>query len=70
MSEIVERVARAIEVRRNPDGTLDEIVADGAYIHLEQMAPGCWWMRIEKDGDAQVVFLNSRGKITANSYHD
>jgi hypothetical protein len=35
-----------------PDGrpALDEIVADGASIHLEQMSHDQWWMGIEAGG--------------------
>ena len=30
------------EIRRNPDGTIDEIVAHGVDLHLEQMAKNAW----------------------------
>lgn len=35
-----------------PDGrpALDEIVANGAFIHLEQMSHDHWWMGIEAGG--------------------
>ena len=39
--------APTLEIRRNDDGTLDEIVATGASVHLEQMGGNHWWMSIE-----------------------
>ena len=39
--------AQTLEIRRNDDGTLDEIVATGASVHLEQMGGNHWWMSIE-----------------------
>lgn len=45
-----------IEVRRNDDGTLDEVVATGCDFHLEQMDQGHWWMVISKGG--RVVHIN------------
>jgi hypothetical protein len=44
-----------IEVRRNPDGSLDEIVANDCMVHLEQMDEGHWWMGIYKNNYRQVV---------------
>ena len=44
------------EVRLNEDGTLDEIVAFGAYVHLEQMDDGHWWLAVESDG--HLVHIN------------
>lgn len=42
--------ATSLEVRRDEDGSLDEIVATGASIHLEQMGGNSWWMSIEAGG--------------------
>ena len=51
-----------IEIRRNPDGSLDEIVAPG--FHLEQMSDTHWWMEI---GEGLHVHLYAkRGTIRAN----
>lgn len=51
------------EVRCNPDGTVDEIVADGVSVHLEQLRDGQWWMMLSApDGTAlRVVFTTRRG---------
>lgn len=53
-----------IEIRRNPDGSLDEIVAPG--FHLEQMDTGHWWMEISDETGSVHVNLHSTRKITAN----
>jgi hypothetical protein len=35
------------DIRRNEDGSLDEIVAAGATVHLEKMDDDEWWLRID-----------------------
>ena len=35
-----------VEVRLNEDGSIDEIVIDNCYIHIEQMSNGHWWIGI------------------------
>lgn len=37
------------EVRRNEDGSVDEIVAEGCVVHLEQMDKGAWYLGIYAD---------------------
>lgn len=59
-----------IEVRRDEKGNLDEICAEGANIHLEQMDTGLWWLEIEKDGYRQIVWFRSTRKIEATSELD
>ena len=55
-----------IDIRRNDDGSLDEIVAEGASVHLEQLSPGHWWMGIEQAGRLYHLNLTARrAKITA-----
>jgi hypothetical protein len=50
-----------IEIRRNEDGTVDEVVTP--TFHLEQMDDGHWWMRIMDGEEAVVVQLaTSRGR--------
>lgn len=59
----VEPVAADVEIRRNDDGTLDEVVAPN--LHLEQMDNNHWWMAIyTKDGRVTVNF-HARGNISA-----
>lgn len=52
-----------LDIRRNEDGSLDEIVCDGASIHLEQMSDTHWWMSIEKDGKLIHINFSSARKI-------
>ena len=55
----------APEVRTNKDGSLDEIVAHGAFFHLEQMGPRSWWLCVEVAGKKVDVWLESHRRITA-----
>lgn len=64
-----------VEVRRNDDGTLDEIVAGdpngpGVFVHLEQMDANLWWIGISHKGYRQVVLLSADGQIRATSEMD
>jgi hypothetical protein len=50
-----ERGNSSVEVRTKgdlPDGrpALDEVVANGASVHLEQMSHDQWWMGLESGG--------------------
>lgn len=56
------------EVRLNDDGTLDEIVTDAVWIHIEQMSDENWWMMIDrKDGSSVTVnFWTPRTRIRAH----
>jgi hypothetical protein len=38
--------AVTVEIRRNEDGSVDEIVAKGCDVHIEQMTDRQWWMQI------------------------
>ena len=59
----------SIEIRTQgelADGrpALDEVVADGASIHLEQMAHDRWWMGIEAGGKYfQLGFDMREGRL-------
>lgn len=54
----------AVEIRRNPDGSIDEIVAHGADLHIEQMSDDGWYMGLQMpDGtDWQFWFGSKNGK--------
>ena len=58
----------APEIRRNEDGTLDEVVASDCEFHLERMDTGQWWMSIRSGGaEMHVTLYTPRGaKIIAN----
>lgn len=56
-----------IEVRLNDDGTLDEVVAVNATVHLEQMSGTSWYLGIYKGALAQQVWLGSSRKVTATT---
>lgn len=39
----------AVEIRRNPDNSIDEIVAHGCDVHIEQMRKTSWFMQIGRE---------------------
>ncbi|HEX7152203.1 MAG TPA: hypothetical protein VF618_12015 [Thermoanaerobaculia bacterium] len=47
-----------IEIRRNRDGSLDEVVAHNVFVHLEQMADNAWWMGVSTPDNAHLVHVN------------
>ncbi len=51
-----------IEIRNHANGRLDEIVARGANIHLEQMDSNYWWMGLEiADRYFHIRFSSAKG---------
>ena len=58
-----------IEIRRNRDGSLDEVVAQNVFVHLEQMADNSWWMGVSTPDNAHLVHVNfySQGMIEAEA---
>lgn len=58
----------SIEMRYNEDDTLDEVVARGAFVHLEQLDDNCWWLNVRlPDGrEAMLTLYSKRGKVRAN----
>lgn len=54
-------------IRRNPDGSIDEIIAyDLEYVHVEQMDDGHWWVGLGKRLGQPLLHIHftSRRKIT------
>jgi len=52
-----------IRVLRNPDGSLDEILAEACDVHLEQMDDRTWWLAIEQDGERQVIWFRGVERV-------
>lgn len=52
-----------IEIRNHASGRLDEIVARGADVHLEQMDSNYWWLGIEVEGRYFHVRFDSAKSI-------
>lgn len=63
-----ETSAQPPEIRRNGDGTLDEVVASGCDFHLEQLGNGDWWMSITSGG--QCVHVNLSTRLDADIHAD
>ena len=55
----------ALEIRRKPDDSLDEICSEGAIVHLEQMDKKCWFLSVTVGDQSIAVWLSSGKKITA-----
>lgn len=64
-----EKDGSSFEIRTQgelPDGrpALDEIVARGAFVHLEQMSHDQWWMSIRAGGkDCHLWFTLEDGRL-------
>ncbi len=51
-----------IEIRNHANGRLDEIVARGANVHLEQIDSNYWWMGLQLAGRYfHVRFSSAKG---------
>jgi hypothetical protein len=61
---VADMLDKAVEVRLNADGSLDEVCA--VNFHLEQMSATHWWMAIDDDRGSVHVNLHSRATIHAN----
>lgn len=62
---LIDRHESPIEIRNNEDGILDEIVATGADVHLEEMDEGCWCLIVSKGEQRFQVMLESDADIIA-----
>lgn len=55
-----------LEIRRNDDGTIDEVVADGVSVHLEQMSTDGWFLGIDApDGRYWQFWLGAKNSRSA-----
>jgi hypothetical protein len=53
----------AVEIRRNSDGSIDEIVANGANLHIEQMSDDGWYMGLEMpDGSCWQFWFGAKNR--------
>jgi hypothetical protein len=56
-------VKLAVEIRKNDDGSIDEIVAKGCAVHVEQMTDDGWYMGIDgKDGSYWQFWFGSKNR--------
>ena len=63
-----------IEVRRNPDGTIDEVlflIGERCVFHLEQMDTNAWYFGLYPDGDEMEQFdIHSTKRVTVRDARD
>jgi hypothetical protein len=51
------------EIRRKPNGKIDEICADGVFFHLEQMDNGAWFIGLTyPDGRSARIWRSARNR--------
>lgn len=73
-AKLAQAVEAKVEIRRNDDGTIDEVVASGSSVHLEQLDKGSWHLGIySAAGDAWQFWLSTdkpgRTGIAINHEH-
>lgn len=51
------------EVRLNPDGTIDEVVANHVHFHCEQMDTTNWWIGVDRGNEMLHLDFHSKAKI-------
>lgn len=56
------RCAMSVEIRKNDDGSIDEVIANGCAIHLEQMDKNAWYLGIDaSDGSHWQFWMGANG---------
>jgi len=56
------RGAMSVEIRKNDDGSIDEVIANGCAIHLEQMDKNAWYLGIDaSDGSHWQFWMGANG---------
>ncbi len=51
-----------VEIRRNPDDSIDEIVAHGCDLHIEQMSADGWFMEIMADDTSYRFWFGAKNR--------
>lgn len=53
----------AVEIRRNPDQSIDEIIAKNCVVHVEQLSDDGWYMGIDgEDGSYWQFWFGSKNR--------
>lgn len=54
-------VKEVVEIRRNPDGSIDEVVAHGVNLHIEQMDNAGWYLGLNMpDGSYWQFWIGAK----------
>lgn len=54
---------KLVEIRRNPDGTIDEVVARGGSLHIEQLSDDGWYIGLDMpDGTYWQFYLGAKNR--------
>ena len=52
-----------VEVRRNPDQSIDEIIINGGNVHIEQMSDDGWFMGVDMpNGDYWQFWFGAKNR--------
>lgn len=63
IERLLALVKPAVEIRPNDDGSIDEIVARGCDLHIEQMSADGWFMGIEaNDGSYWQFWFGAKNR--------
>ncbi len=57
-----DAASEIIQIRKDEDGSLDEIVSTGGTCHLEKMDSDHWWLVISQP-DGETYHINFYGKV-------
>lgn len=56
-------MSNAVEIRRNPDQSIDEVIAHGCNLHIEQMSNDGWYMGLQaSDGSYWQFWFGSKNR--------
>lgn len=70
LTKPLPRPSKIRRVAMDDNGELDDLVAEGVYVHLERMDEGSWWLKVGPDAEGKEVTVwlqtsrPSRTKIT------
>ncbi|WP_420104522.1 hypothetical protein [Bosea sp. (in: a-proteobacteria)] len=60
-----------VEIRRNDDGLIDEMIAKGVTVHLEQMEAGAWFLGLDAGEKTWQFWLRAKNaKTRVDIYHE
>lgn len=62
-----------LEVRRNDDGTIDEVliyIDDRCVMHIEQMEKNAWYLGVYIGTDVDQFSIHGKSRVTIRHYND
>lgn len=60
-----------VEIRRDDNGEIDEIVAENASVHLERMDSDAWFLVVYgQDGKGEAIWLRREKRSVNVTHHE